>query len=148
MKKEKLGKRGYKKYESKAKKYLNDNDKTSQLLSDARKKAGKKKGVLDAIWDKVQLLFNLLDDWVKGRYKVVPKKSIAMIIVAIVYFVFPIDLIPDFLLGLGFIDDVAVLGFVISQISKDIEKYRVWKLEKDIEPSKKKISLIKKNDGA
>ena len=57
----------------------------------------------------------------------IPTKSIIMIIVAVFYFVFPVDLLPDFIIGLGFIDDVAVLGFVISQISSDLSDYKEWK---------------------
>ncbi len=127
MKNEDLGKKGYKKYESRANEYLNDEEKASELLKSARQKAGKRKGSLQKIWDTVQLIFNLFDDWIKGRYKVIPTKSIIMIIVAVFYFVFPVDLLPDFIIGLGFIDDVAVLGFVISQISSDLNDYKDWK---------------------
>ena len=127
MNNENLGRRGYKSFESRADEYINDGEKAAELLENARKKAGKKKGSLSKIWGRVQLLFGLLDDWIKGRYKVVPTKSIVMIIVAVAYFVFPLDLLPDFIVGLGFIDDVAVLGFVIGQINKDLEDYKEWK---------------------
>lgn len=127
MDNENLGRKGYKRFESRADEYINDGEKAADLLENARKKAGKKKGSLSKIWERVQLLFNLLDDWIKGRYKVIPTKSIIMIIVAVAYFVFPLDLMPDFIVGLGFIDDVAVLGFVIGQINRDLEDYEEWK---------------------
>ncbi|MEX1308444.1 MAG: YkvA family protein [Eubacteriales bacterium] len=127
MKNENLGEKGYKRFESRADEYINDGDKAAELLENARKKAGKKKGSLSKIWGRVQLLFGLLDDWIKGRYKVIPTKSIIMIIVAVTYFVIPLDLLPDFIIGLGFIDDVAVLGFVIGQINNDLEDYKTWK---------------------
>ena len=127
MSHENLGRKGYQRFEKRADEYINDGDKAAELLENARKKAGKKKGSLSKIWGRVQLLFSLLDDWIKGRYKMVPTKSIIMIIVAVAYFVFPLDLLPDFIVGLGFIDDVAVLGFVIGQINSDLEDYKVWK---------------------
>ncbi len=127
MKNENLGRNGYKSFEKRADEYISDGEKAAELLENARKKAGKKRGSLSKIWEKVQLLFSLLDDWLHGRYKVIPTKSIVMIIVAVAYFVFPLDLLPDFIVGLGFVDDVAVLGFVIGQINKDLEDYRVWK---------------------
>lgn len=133
MDNEKLGQKGYKRFESRADEYINDGEKASELLENARKKAGKKKGSLAKIWGRVQLLFNLFEDWIKGRYKVIPTKSIVMIIVAIAYFVFPLDLLPDFIVGLGFIDDVAVLGFVIGQINSDLEDYKVWKEQNESE---------------
>lgn len=128
MNKEKLGRKGYEKYENKASDYINDTDKAIKLLDDARKKADKKKGPLKDMWGKAQLFFNIFDDCIKGRYTV-PRRSIIMIIVAILYFVIPIDLIPDFIIGLGYGDDIAVLGFVISQINKDLNKYKAWKEE-------------------
>ena len=134
MKNEKLGKKGYKKYKNKASEYFEDSEKASKLLDDARKKADKKKGLLSDIWEKVQLFFSIFDDWIKGRYKVIPTKSIIMIIVALLYFVFPLDLLPDFIIGLGYIDDIAVLGFVINQINNDLNDYKEWKnstVEKD-----------------
>jgi len=138
MKNEKLGRKGYKKYKNKASDYLNDSDKASTLLNDAKKKADKKKGALDEIWEKIQLFFSIFEDWIKGNYKAVPTKSIIMIIVAIVYFVFPLDLLPDFIIGLGFIDDIAVLGFVINQINNDLNDYREWKNSNSDNDSKSK----------
>ena len=127
MNEEKVGKKGYKKYKNRANEYLNDKEKAVSLLDDAREKAEKKKGTLHDVWEKIQLFFSVFEDWVKGRYKVIPFKSIAMITVGIIYFVMPIDLIPDFIVGIGFGDDVAVLVFIIKQISSDLEDYKVWK---------------------
>ena len=127
MKNNRLGKKGYNRYESKAGDYLNDSEKATKLLEDARKKADKKHGKLDEIWDKVQLFFSIFDDWIKGNYKAISNKSIVMIIVGIVYFVIPTDLFPDFIVGFGLIDDISVLGFVINQISNDLNAYKIWK---------------------
>lgn len=119
---------GYKKYEPNAKAYLNSPEKTETLLRDARRKADEKKGSLTDVWDKLQLLFQLTQSWRIGEYRKIPKGSIISIIAAaFIYFVSPIDLVPDFLVGFGIIDDAAVIGFVIKQISKDLEKYRLWK---------------------
>lgn len=127
MRKDKIGKKGYEKYKSKASEYLKDNDKAKKLLYDARNKANKKKGLLGDVWEKIQLLFSVFDDWIRGRYKVLPGRSIAMIIVAISYFVIPMDLVPDFLLGLGYGDDIAVIAFVLNQVNKDLSDYKEWK---------------------
>ncbi len=118
---------GYQKYESKAYEYYEDKDKTQGLLNRAMKKANKKKGSLSEVWDKLQLLFKMLKAWIKGEYKEVSKRSIITIIAGILYFVTPIDIIPDFIAGLGIVDDAAVIGFILKQISNDLEKFRVWK---------------------
>lgn len=118
---------GYQKYESKAYEYFEDKDKTQDLLNSAIKKANRKKGSLSEVWDKLQLLFKMLKAWIKGEYKDVSKRSIITIIAGILYFVTPIDLIPDFIAGLGIIDDAAVIGFILKQISNDLEKFKIWK---------------------
>lgn len=127
MNEEKVGKKGYTKYKNKAEKNLDDKEKAEGLLEAAREKAEKRKGPLHEAWEKIQLFFSVFDDWIKGKYRVIPFRSIAMITVGIVYFVMPIDLIPDAILGLGFGDDAAVIAFVIKQISNDLEDYKVWK---------------------
>ena len=48
---------------------------------------------------------------------------------ALAYVVFPIDMIPDFIPGVGFIDDVFVVGIVMKNISDEIERFRVYKRE-------------------
>lgn len=42
---------------------------------------------------------------------------------ALAYAVLPIDVIPNFIPGLGFVDDVFVLGFVMKRVSDEIEHY-------------------------
>lgn len=51
-----------------------------------------------------------------------------MVIVAIIYFVSPIDMIPDALVGIGFIDDAAVIAFVVAQINADLDNFLAWEV--------------------
>jgi uncharacterized membrane protein YkvA (DUF1232 family) len=118
---------GYKKFEKKAKEYVKRPEKTDVLIKDATKKADDKKGSLTEIWDNLQLLFELVSAWRKGEYRKIPTASIVTIIASIIYFVSPIDLMPDFLVGLGIVDDAAVIGFVLKQITADLEKFKIWK---------------------
>jgi uncharacterized membrane protein YkvA (DUF1232 family) len=50
----------------------------------------------------------------------VPLKIKASIIASLAYLVLPIDAIPDFLVGLGFTDDVAVMTALYSMVSGHI----------------------------
>ncbi len=45
-----------------------------------------------------------------------PLKVKGILLAALAYFIMPIDVIPDFILGLGFTDDMAVLYTAISLI--------------------------------
>lgn len=124
---------GYKKFEKKAKEYVKRPEKTDVLLKDATKKADDKKGSLTEIWDNLQLLLELVSAWRNGEYRKIPTGSIVTILASIIYFVSPIDLMPDFLIGLGIVDDAAVIGFVLKQITTDLEKFKVWKENNKVE---------------
>ena len=62
----------------------------------------------------------------QGRYKAVPWATLVKIVAALVYFVSPIDFIPDLLPVLGFADDIAVVLWVVKSCAADIEKFREW----------------------
>jgi uncharacterized membrane protein YkvA (DUF1232 family) len=121
--------KGSEKYEKEAEEYLNDKEKSKNLLQKAVDKARENEGALGEAMKKLELLFEMFRAWIKGDYKEIPKKSILMVIAAIIYFVSPIDLIPDFIVGLGFFDDAAVIGYTIKQISKDLDRFQEWKEE-------------------
>jgi len=121
------------KWKTKAESYVDDKEKTKELIEVAMEKAENKKlGPIEEVWDKLQLLFSLVKDWVNGSYKEISKGTIITSIIGIVYFVSPVDIMPDFIAGLGFIDDAAIIGFVIKQISGDLERYKLWKDDKII----------------
>jgi uncharacterized membrane protein YkvA (DUF1232 family) len=45
----------------------------------------------------------------------------------LVYIISPIDLIPDYIIGFGQIDDAVILGFALYFLEKDLRKYKEWK---------------------
>ena len=63
----------------------------------------------------------------------IPWKSIVFIVAAIIYFVAIVDLLPDFIPGIGYIDDAGVIAFVISQVKIDLDKYIQWETKNEIE---------------
>lgn len=116
-----------KNHKNKAKAILEDKDKLQKLLHDAAKKAEDMEGPIEKVFRELKLLMALITDYISGNYRVVPYGSLVMIVVAILYFVSPIDLIPDFIAGAGYIDDVAVIAFVVKQIDSDLQKFKAWK---------------------
>lgn len=75
---------------------------------------------------KIMLL--MLKD-VKNRvYKEIPWFTIATAALALLYVLNPLDIIPDFIPGIGYIDDVSILGISIGWIQTDLHKYLDWKI--------------------
>lgn len=74
-------------------------------------------------------LFSLLKDWYRGNYKDVPWLVISSIGGALLYVLSPIDLIPDFLPVIGYLDDAAVFAALLKYVRQDLKKYRDWKYD-------------------
>jgi uncharacterized membrane protein YkvA (DUF1232 family) len=43
----------------------------------------------------------------------------------------PIDLMPDFIPGIGLIDDAAVLALLLHSMAQDLAAFRVWEQHRD-----------------
>lgn len=105
----------------------NDVDDVLQKEDDILKKS---EGPLAKFATKIKLLFSVIKDYKNGSYKDIPWTTIAAIIGALIYVFSPIDLIPDFIPGIGLVDDAAVLSLCLKAISNDLEKYQTWKKSK------------------
>lgn len=86
-----------------------------------------KTGLLGRLIQDLRLLAALLGDYWRGTYREVSIASITVFSLAAVYILSPLDLIPDWIVGLGQIDDAAVLLLCLVYLEKDLFKYRDWK---------------------
>jgi len=84
-------------------------------------------GLLTRLFQDLRLLIPLIKDYWKGTYRDVSIKSIVIFVVALAYIISPIDLIPDYIIGLGQIDDAVILGLFLFFLEKDLRKYKEWK---------------------
>jgi len=84
-------------------------------------------GFLARLFQDLKLLIPLIKDYWKGTYRDVSVKSIVIFVVALAYIISPIDLIPDYIIGLGQIDDAVILGLSLYFLEKDLRKYKEWK---------------------
>lgn len=100
-----------------------------------------KKSVLDSFGvyvDDLKALIRMAKLWVSRKYTQVNTQTILYCIVAVVYFVTPTDFVPDFILGLGFVDDLAVLTWVLGVIKDDVEEFKEWEKKKEEKDKTKK----------
>jgi uncharacterized membrane protein YkvA (DUF1232 family) len=79
------------------------------------------------IKQKARLLWMILQDWVSGGYRQLPWKAVAALAAALIYVVSPIDLIPDFLVPIGWTDDLLVLALVWGLVKRELRDYCTWK---------------------
>ena len=84
---------------------------------------------LSRLFEDVKLLFLLIRDYWKGVYRDVSIWSILVFSIGIIYIISPIDIIPDFNLGIGQIDDAVVLLLCLNFLEKDLYKYKKWKAQ-------------------
>jgi uncharacterized membrane protein YkvA (DUF1232 family) len=109
-----------------AEEYSNDRSRVGTLLSGAERKAERDRDRLGEIWDTLGALIRLLRAWARGRYTVVPWRTLVFAIAGVLYFVDPLDLIPDPIPVIGYLDDATVLAFVLRAIRKDVERFLAW----------------------
>ena len=91
------------------------------------KKFGELPEKLSKLVNQVKLLYELIRAYVDGSYREVPWATIAMAVAATLYFLSPIDLIPDAIPVIGMLDDALVVRFTLSAIQADLRKFCDWK---------------------
>lgn len=107
----------------KAKGYVAHTDSLCELLEKADRKAEKNYEFLIPVWESLRSLIRLIRAWLLGRYTASPV-VILMATAAIVYFVYPLDFIPDGIPVLGFVDDSSVITFVAKANIQHLSRFR------------------------
>jgi len=72
------------------------------------------------------LLVRLLRAWKRGSYPGLSMRTLAILAAGILYVLSPVDLVPDFLPGVGLLDDVAVLALLLHALAQDLAAFRAW----------------------
>ena len=105
---------------------LNDKDELDNFLQRLEQKindmpfVGKK-------FSMIPVMISLVKNYAQGKYTTVPYGTILAVLSALIYFLSPIDIIPDFIPLAGYLDDMAVVGLCMNMVSIDIETYEKWR---------------------
>ncbi|MXX76093.1 MAG: DUF1232 domain-containing protein [Holophagales bacterium] len=101
-------------------------DKLREMVAEAREKADSASGAaspLSGVIEDLKMMFELLRAVARGDYRL-RKETLILIAGAVLYFVIPIDVIPDFIPVAGFIDDAAVIAWVVKTCKTEIDLFR------------------------
>lgn len=79
-----------------------------------------------AVQEKIFLLGRLTKAYASGRYREVPWKSVLVVLAAFLYFLNPLDLVPDMIPVLGLSDDFSVLLWVYNTVQVEVDKFLIW----------------------
>ena len=134
---EEEAKEAYEKGIKEANELLKDPDKLEIFLE----KLEKKLKVIPYVGESfsiVPAMISLVRSYIKKEYTEIPLGAVAGIISALIYIFSPVDLIPDLIPGVGYLDDASVLLICLNAGAKDdIKDYQKWR-------EKNKKSIYKK----
>ena len=82
--------------------------------------------MIGRLWADLPLLFRLLKAWTAGNYRGLSMRTLVLLVAALIYVLSPVDFIPDFIPGIGLIDDAAVLAFLLHSMAQDLAAFRAW----------------------
>jgi uncharacterized membrane protein YkvA (DUF1232 family) len=117
---------GFNRFLTIARTYIKDRQTLIRFIDAVKQYAQSKKHLIKNFKTDIETLVNLIKAWIRGVYTEIPKETLILIIAALLYFLSPLDTIPDFLGPLGFTDDATVVLFVMNTIRKEINKYKEW----------------------
>ncbi|MET3617395.1 uncharacterized membrane protein YkvA (DUF1232 family) [Peptoniphilus olsenii] len=109
-----------------AKEVFKDKKKFNKVIDESMELT-KDKNIFLEFTKELGILFSLSKDYLKGNYKNVKNKDILMVIAGLLYLLNPADIVPDFIVGIGFIDDLSVITYVFSKLKKILDDYEEWK---------------------
>ena len=109
---------------------VNDEDANPEKVAQAKDETlnkVKNVSVLAGLLDNIRTAYDLVSDFVTGRYKGVSKSTIMLLAGGLAYLALPIDLVPDFIPVAGWMDDAAVLGWIFTRCADEFKKYKKFK---------------------
>lgn len=108
----------------KAEELLQQKEELDKVLNQTVVKVRKQREKLQNRWGDIELLIKLIRAYSNGEYRRIPWKMLLAAMVAVIYFLNPFDVIPDLLGFVGFVDDIAVIAFVIGAFQEELDEFR------------------------
>lgn len=75
----------------------------------------------------IPIFVSMIKSYIKKEYTAFPMNTLVSIVALLLYWVSPVDIIPDHIPILGKADDICALTIVLRGVEKDVEAYKMWK---------------------
>ncbi len=114
---------------TKAKETVTQNEKVKSLLTEVKAKMDKintDSEERSTFIYQVQVLVRMIRAHFNGKYSAFSTSTILTLVFGLIYFITPIDLIPDFIPALGLTDDISLIYFIFRNLAEDIGRFRSW----------------------
>ena len=95
---------------------------TANKLADKDSKDNKFKQLFDV----ALTLVRLVRSYISGEYREIETSTIVSGFAVLLYVLSPIDLVPDFIPVLGFLDDLSLVSWFLGKFQTEITRYREW----------------------
>jgi uncharacterized membrane protein YkvA (DUF1232 family) len=107
--------------------FARDPNRLRQLVADAVGKVNViPRGPFAETWPYLMAMIRLLRDYHRAEYRDISETNLHTIIAAILYFVSPFDVIPDWVPVLGHIDDAFVISLALKSVRADLDTFMAW----------------------
>jgi uncharacterized membrane protein YkvA (DUF1232 family) len=122
----------YRQATSSAAAYVKDPERLGKLLEDAArttKEAPRK--AFEETWAYLMAMIRLLRAYYRREYRDFPRQSLVTITGTVIYFVSPIDFIPDWIPLAGYLDDAFLVALVLKSVKDDLDVFMQWEAQQN-----------------
>jgi uncharacterized membrane protein YkvA (DUF1232 family) len=107
--------------------YVGDLKRLRKLVEDAVGKINIiPRGPFGETWPYLLAMVRVIRDFQRAEYRDMAAPKLLIIIAAIIYFVSPFDVIPDWIPVLGHIDDAFVVALALKSVRGDLDTFMAW----------------------
>jgi uncharacterized membrane protein YkvA (DUF1232 family) len=112
-----------------AKAYVDDPLRLRDLFQDAAKTSmSLPTDSFGDTWPYFQTMLRLIRAYYRGEYHEVRESALVMLIAAVIYVISPLDVIPDAIPAIGFLDDATVVALAVQRARQDLDDFMLWEI--------------------
>lgn len=108
---------------------IRDNERLNSLVGEVKDKLGNislDEESRKSFTESINKIIMMIRAHLQGTYRAFSNKTALLLGFGLVYFITPVDLIPDFIPALGLVDDISLIYYILKSISEDIKAFDLW----------------------